>query len=87
MADAPFIPFAKDNALLFGGVSLFLQKPESDFLRGGFLSVNWDVEELVAHKDEITEKKLVKLGFLNGELKRGGYSWLPVEAEEKKKAG
>ena len=86
MLEPQYALFAKDKPLLFGGLSLYLQKPQSDFLRGGFLSVNWDVEELEAHKDEITEKKLVKLGFLNGELKRGGYSWLPAEAEEKKKA-
>lgn len=78
----PMNPFAKDKGLLFGGVSLFLQKPEADFLRGGFFSVNWDLEELEAHKGEVTEKKLIKLAFLNGQLALGGYSWLP--AGEKK---
>lgn len=82
MVVPPLTPFAKDKGLLFGGVSLFLQKPESDFLRGGFFSVNWDLEELEAHKGEVTEKKLVKLGFLNGQLTLGGYSWRPAEEKE-----
>lgn len=82
MVVPPLTPFAKDKGLLFGGVSLFLSKPEADFLRGGFFSVNWDIEEVEAHKGEVTEKKLVKLGFLNGQLALGGYSWHP--AEEKK---
>ncbi|MCJ1423336.1 hypothetical protein MMC29_001219 [Sticta canariensis] len=75
-------PFAKDKALLFGGVSLYLQKPEADFLRGGYISVNWDLEELEVHKGEIAEKKLIKLGFLNGQLAPGGYHW--ASAGEKK---
>lgn len=75
-------PFAKDKALLFGGVSLYLQKPEADFLRGGYISVNWDLEELEVHKGEVTEKKLIKLGFLNGQLAPGGYNW--ASAGEKK---
>lgn len=41
-----FTPFAKDKGLLTGGVTLHLQKLEADHLRGGFLSVNWDVAEL-----------------------------------------
>ena len=84
MVVPPLTPFAKDKALLFGGVSLYLDKPEADFLRGGFFSVNWDVEELEAHKGEVTEKKLIKLAFLNGQLAPGGYNW--ASAEEKKNA-
>ncbi len=82
MVVPPLTPFAKDKGLLFGGVSLFLQKPESDFLRGGFFSVNWDLDELKAHKGEVTAKKLVKLGLLNGQLTLGGYSWRPSEEKE-----
>lgn len=78
----PLTPFAKDKALLFGGVSLYLQKPEADYLRGGFISVNWDLEELEGHSGEVAEKKLIKLAFLNGQLAPGGYAWAP--AEEKK---
>lgn len=82
MVFPPLTPFAKDKGLLFGGVSLFLQNPVADFLRGGFFSVNWDLEELEAHKGEVTEKKLIKLAFLNGQLALGGYSWLRAEEKE-----
>lgn len=82
MVFPPLTPFAKYKGLLFGGVSLFLQNPEADFLRGGFFSVNWDLEELEAHKGEVTEKKLIKLAFLNGQLALGGYSWLRAEEKE-----
>ncbi|ORY06400.1 hypothetical protein BCR34DRAFT_571398 [Clohesyomyces aquaticus] len=70
-----FTPFAKDKAMLTGGISLWLQKPEADFLRGGFFSVNWDVEEMLAHKEEIVEKRLVKLGFVGAELGPEGHPW------------
>lgn len=82
MVVPPLTPFAKDKSLLFGGVSLYLQKPEADFLRGGFFSVNWDLQELEAHKGEVAEKKLTKLAFLNGPLAPGGYNWLPTEEKK-----
>lgn len=75
-----FTPFAKDKGLLTGGITLYLDKPEADHLRGGFISVNWDVAELEAHKTEIKEKKLLKLAFLNGGLSPTGYSWSQGEA-------
>jgi hypothetical protein len=69
-------PLAKDKPALFAGVSLLLANdPESDFLRGGYLSVNWDIDELKTHREEILEKKLTQLGFLNAELRLGGYPW------------
>jgi NAD(P)-dependent dehydrogenase (short-subunit alcohol dehydrogenase family) len=82
MVVPPLTPFAKDKALLFGGVSLYLQKPEADFLRGGFFSVNWDLDELQTHKGEVTEKALIKMAFLNGKLAPGGYNWAPVEEKK-----
>lgn len=82
MVVPPLTPFAKDKGLLFGGVSLYLTKPEADFLRGGFVSVNWDLKELEVHKGEVTEKKLMKMAFLNGQLAPGGYGW--ASGEEKK---
>lgn len=72
-------PFAKDKGLLFGGVSLYLQKPKADFLRGGFFSVNWDLDELEAHEAEVTEKKMLNLAFLNAQLAPGRYRWLSAE--------
>ena len=70
-----FTPFAKDKQSLTGGVSLWLDTPKADFLRGGFLSVNWDVVELEAHASEIKEGKLAELGFLNGKLGSEGHPW------------
>ncbi|ROW16753.1 hypothetical protein VPNG_01590 [Cytospora leucostoma] len=75
MVVEPFLPFSKDKAALTGGLSVYLTTPKADFLRGGYLHANWDVEELKKHKDEITEKKLIKLGFLNAQLQPGGYPW------------
>ena len=74
MVDA-FAPFAKDKAALTGGWTLYLQKLEADFLRGGYVSASWDVTEMEEHRDEIVEKKLLKLGFLNAALGPGGYKW------------
>ncbi|KAK0636626.1 hypothetical protein B0T17DRAFT_613333 [Bombardia bombarda] len=69
-----FKGFAKDKAALTAGLTLWLATPRADFLKGGYLHSNWHVEELEKHKDEIVEKKLVKLGFLNGQLQLGGYN-------------
>ncbi|KAG2162034.1 hypothetical protein JADG_001773 [Aureobasidium aubasidani] len=70
-----FTPFAKDPGMLTGAVSLYLATPKAEYLRGGFTSVNWDVEEMEKHKDEIKEKKLLKLAFLNGKLGPEGHAW------------
>lgn len=78
MVVAHFTPFAKDKGLLTGGVTLHLQKLEADHLRGGFLSVNWDVAELDEHKGEIVDKKLLELPFLNATFSSSGYSWSEV---------
>lgn len=73
-----FTPFAKDKGLPTSGVTLHLQKPEADHLRGGFLSVNWDVAELDKHKGEIVDKKLLELPSLNAIFSPSGYSWSKV---------
>ncbi|KAF2729324.1 NAD(P)-binding protein [Polyplosphaeria fusca] len=70
-----FTPFAKDKAALTGSLTLYLQKPESDYLRGGFVSANWDVEEMERHKDEIVEGKLLRLQFLAAKLGAEGHPW------------
>lgn len=69
------LPFSKDKAVLTGSLSVYLATDKADFLRGGYIHANWDVEELAAHRDEIAEKKLIKLGFINGEMQPGGYPW------------
>lgn len=70
-----FTPFAKDKQALTAGFTLWLQKEEADFLRGGFVSVNWDVNEMKVHHKEIIEGKLLKLAFLNAQLGPEGHPW------------
>lgn len=70
-----FTPFAKDKQALTAGLTLYLQKPKADFLRGGFISANWDVGEMEKHKDEIVEGKLLKLAFLGAKLGAEGHPW------------
>jgi hypothetical protein len=43
-----------DTPELVGAFSVWLTTPAASFLSGRFVSVNWDVEELLARKDEIT---------------------------------
>ncbi|TGJ85738.1 hypothetical protein E0Z10_g3037 [Xylaria hypoxylon] len=75
MVVEPFKPFTKDSAALFGGLSVYLSTPKADFLKGTYLHANWDVTEMEKHQSEITEKKLNKLAFLNGQLQPGGHPW------------
>ncbi|KIJ32013.1 hypothetical protein M422DRAFT_266245, partial [Sphaerobolus stellatus SS14] len=46
---------------LAGGFTLWLttQTEKTDFLRGRFVNSNWDVNDLLARKDEIVEKGLL----------------------------
>jgi NAD(P)-dependent dehydrogenase (short-subunit alcohol dehydrogenase family) len=56
--------FALDTPELVGGVGVWLagwDGASRDFLSGRFVSANWDVEDLVRRKDEIIEKKLLKM--------------------------
>lgn len=80
MSSPAFEAFAHDKAGLSGGVSLYLSSPRAEFLRGNYLSVNWDVVELEKYKVEFVEKRLGKLGFLqgtgeSGEVGVGGFEW------------
>lgn len=72
---------AKDTPALTAGLTLYLATPRADFLKGGYLHANWDVEEMELHKREIVEKRLHKLAFLNAKLQEGGYSWSDAPAE------
>ncbi|KAI3401096.1 hypothetical protein diail_241 [Diaporthe ilicicola] len=75
MVVEPLLPFSKDKAGLTGALAVYLTTDRADFLKGGYIHANWDVEELEAHKDEIAEKKLLKLAFINGRMQPGGYPW------------
>jgi len=54
-----------DDADLCGGVCVWLSKnrKELQWLNGRFISANWDMNELVARKDEVLEKDLLKWGM------------------------
>jgi hypothetical protein len=55
--------FNLDDPSLIGGVLVWLSADaeRSKFLTGRFISANWDVEGLLARKDEILEKDLLTL--------------------------
>jgi hypothetical protein len=65
--------------MLTAGFTLYLQKPDADYLRGGFMTVNWDIEEMEQHKQEIKEGKLLQLqgdnASLNAQLGPEGHPW------------
>ncbi|KAF2016765.1 hypothetical protein BU24DRAFT_423122 [Aaosphaeria arxii CBS 175.79] len=73
MAMAPVRHMAIDPPELAGSFTLYLSTPKADFLRGKYLSVNWDVTEMEARAPEIKEKGLLKLTFLNAKLGPGGH--------------
>ncbi len=56
-----FVSFALDDVSLTGMLALWLMHPEADFLRGQLVSVNWDVDEMLAHKTQINDEKLLQI--------------------------
>ncbi|KAJ4983982.1 short chain dehydrogenase reductase family protein [Stagonosporopsis vannaccii] len=55
----------QDDVALPGQFNVWLASPEAEFLRGRFVWVNWDVEELKTLAGEIKESALLKID-LNG---------------------
>ncbi|PVH90206.1 hypothetical protein DM02DRAFT_548265, partial [Periconia macrospinosa] len=68
-------PYAKDTPSLSASWTLFLSTPRAEWMRGGVLSVNWDIEEMEAHKDEIISDNLLNRAFLNAKLGKDGHPW------------
>jgi NAD(P)-dependent dehydrogenase (short-subunit alcohol dehydrogenase family) len=70
MASEFFVPYAKDTPALPGSVVNWLTSEEAAFLRGRYITANWDVNELIARKEEIVEKDLltVQLSGLTGQV-------------------
>ncbi|KAF2464762.1 short chain dehydrogenase-like protein [Lindgomyces ingoldianus] len=60
MAATSFLPYAKDDAEQTGALALYLSSPRADYLKGSMTSINWDIDEMEAHKGEI-EKGLLKI--------------------------
>ncbi|KAB8292075.1 hypothetical protein EYC80_007821 [Monilinia laxa] len=63
MVKAHFRPYAHDHVDLTGMLALYLVQERADYLRGGMVAVNWDVEELEEYKKEIEEGKLLKTSW------------------------
>lgn len=62
-----FMPFAKDTPELVSGVGAWLAAWEGvdrRFLSGRYVSANWDVDDLVARKDEIEKEGLLKMNLM-----------------------
>ncbi|KAI0197697.1 NAD(P)-binding protein [Astrocystis sublimbata] len=75
MTAKDYLPFARDDPMLTGGMSLFLCTRRAEWMRGGVVSVNWDIDELEAHKEEIMREGRNKLSFLNAKMGKGGHPW------------
>lgn len=75
----PVMAFAHDKQALAAGFTLYLEQAKADYLRGGYVSVNWDVEEMEKHQDEIKDGKLLKLAFVNAKLGPEGHPWAKLE--------
>lgn len=53
-----------NNAVeLPGCFQVWLASPEAEFLKGKFVWVNWDVEELKARADEIKDSLLLRVSL------------------------
>ena len=62
------------TAELAAALNLYLASPRADYLRGRFVTSNWDVAELEAHKDEITSGKMLTVG-IHADLGPKGHHW------------
>lgn len=58
--------FDHTSAELVGGTAVWLCHKKADFLSGRWIAVNWDVEDLVARREEIVREDLLKLSLRGG---------------------
>lgn len=54
------VPYLIDTTDLAAGTCLYLATPRADYLRGRYVSSNWDLEAVEARKEEIVEKDMLK---------------------------
>lgn len=59
-----YAKYGQDHVDLTGMLALYLSTPRAEFLRGGLTSVNWDIAETEAHKDEILEQRLLDIKWM-----------------------
>jgi hypothetical protein len=69
-----FVPFAKDEGELSGVLGLYLTSTRGDYLKGSLVSVNWDLEEMEEHKEEILAG-LLKIKWVPVLPCSGGSGW------------
>lgn len=60
-------------AELFGSTTVWLASEEAEFLRGRFVTANWDVDELKQHEKEIVDDGLLKDQPFKGSIGNGGH--------------
>lgn len=58
-----FRPIAFDKPTLSAALSVWLSSPQADFLSGRYLDARWDMEQVVARKDEIVKGDWLKLAL------------------------
>ncbi|KAF2865669.1 hypothetical protein BDV95DRAFT_612537 [Massariosphaeria phaeospora] len=75
MAPPRFAALNLDPPELAAGLTLYMAQPRADFLRGRYVSVNWDVEEMERHSGEIVEKGLLGFVGVKGEFGAEGHGF------------
>ncbi|KAL3483883.1 hypothetical protein BJX62DRAFT_249073 [Aspergillus germanicus] len=55
------LPLGRDTFELVGAVGVWVASGDKSFLSGRYLSINWDVEELEARREDIVQKDLLTL--------------------------
>ncbi|KAH8806108.1 putative oxidoreductase ucpA [Xylogone sp. PMI_703] len=65
---------AKDTVELAAGLNLYLASPRADYLRGKYTTANWDVDELEAHRSEITGSNILNVS-LDADYGPEGHVW------------
>ncbi|KAL2810346.1 hypothetical protein BJX63DRAFT_402405 [Aspergillus granulosus] len=65
-------PFRFDTVELAGGAAVWLCSGDRKFLSGRHVSVNWDVDELEARREEIVEQNLLSSGLRRGDATADG---------------
>ena len=63
LLDRHFEKFALDEAALTGALTLYLASSRADYLKGSLTSINWDLSEMEAKKDEI-EQGMLKIKWI-----------------------
>lgn len=63
------VPFSKDTHELAGGAAVWLASDDARFMNGRYLSASWDVNEVMARKEDIVARDLLKVRI--GELSTG----------------